>query len=284
MLNKFGRAVFSSTWLSTHCANIELFILYSFVCVTLFYFCRRYASCCLSFIIMESVSSNAEVRLAVTQSVRTLTSSTDCKDIIAALQTLISYLDDRAESQTSAAQREEFRRAHYSRTLQFLVSNIQADWLWSLSATQRAELWDHLFLEGPPDQALLVLMDAITELRWGVLAREVVLVVVIFCHHQMLISPHRPSMCLDHLVSITEKFLHSGRIADLLWSSCLQSAPSDSPQFRETLLSRISALPDITANKLHPNIRPPFLPQQYYSLLATEMLNALQRTCQALRG
>ncbi|XP_037546757.1 telomere length regulation protein TEL2 homolog [Nematolebias whitei] len=207
---------------------------------------------------MESVSTNAEVRLAVAQSFRTLTSSTDCKDITAALQTLISYLDDGAESKTSAAQREEFSRAHYSRTLQFLVSNIQADWLWSLSATHRAELWDQLFLKGPPDQALLVLMDAITELR--------------------------PSTCLDHLVSIAEKFLQSGRLADLLWSYCLQSVPSDSPQFRETLLSRISALPDITANKLHPNIRPPFLPQQYYSLLATEMLNALQRTCQALKG
>lgn len=99
-----------------------------------------------------------------------------------------------------------------------------------------------------------------------------------------ILSPHRPSACLDHLVSITEKFLQGGRLADLLWSYCVQSAPSDSPQFRETLLSRISALPDITANKLHPNIRPPFLPQQYYSLLATEMLNALQRTCQALKG
>ncbi|XP_017273778.1 telomere length regulation protein TEL2 homolog [Kryptolebias marmoratus] len=208
---------------------------------------------------MESVSTNAEVRLTVAQLFRTLTSSSaGCEDVIAALQNLVSYLDDGAESKTTSAQREEFRRAHYSRTLRFLVSSIQADWLRSLSASHRAQLWDHLFLKGPPDQALLVLMDAITELR--------------------------PSTSLDHLVSVTERFLQSGRLADLLWSYCLRSASSDSPQLRETLLGRISALPDITANKLHPNIRPPFLPQQYYPLLATEMLTALERTCQALRG
>lgn len=129
-------------------------------------FFPRYASCCIAFLIMESVSTNAELRLTVAQSLRTLTSCTDCKDIIATLQALMSYLDDGVESKTTSAQREMFRRAHYSRTLQFLVRNIQADWLWNLSAAHRAELWDNWFLKGPPDQALLVLMDAITELRW----------------------------------------------------------------------------------------------------------------------
>ncbi|KAF7204608.1 telomere length regulation protein TEL2 homolog [Nothobranchius furzeri] len=207
---------------------------------------------------MEQGSMNAAVRLTVTQCFRTLASSADHKDVVAALQTLNSHLDDASQSNTTSAQREEFRRVHYSRTLQFLVSNIHSDWLHSLSAAHRRDLWDDLFVKGPPDQALLVLMDAITELR--------------------------SSAGLDHLVSITERFLQSHRLADLLWSYCLRSAPSDSPQLRETLLGRISALPDITANKLHPNIRPLFLPQQYYSLLATEMLTALERTCQTLRG
>jgi len=94
----------------------------------------------------------------------------------------------------------------------------------------------------------------------------------------------RPTASLGHLVSITEKFLQGGRLSDLLWTYCSQAAPSDSPQLRETLLSRISALPDITANKLHANNRTIFLPQQYYALLATDMLTALERTCQALRG
>uniref|UniRef100_UPI0037E9A757 telomere length regulation protein TEL2 homolog n=1 Tax=Semicossyphus pulcher TaxID=241346 RepID=UPI0037E9A757 len=207
---------------------------------------------------MESLSPNTEVRLAVAQCFRTLTSSTDNKDIITSLQRLHSYLDEGSDSKTTSAQRAEFRRAHFTRTLQFLVSNIQADWVHSFTAAQRTELWDGLFLKGPPEQALLVLLDGIGELKAGA--------------------------SLDHLVSITERFLQRGRLAELLWSYCLQAAPSDSPQLRETLLGRIVALPDLTANRLHLNNKPLFLPQQYYTLLATEMLTALERTCQALKG
>uniref|UniRef100_A0A4W6G2U9 TEL2, telomere maintenance 2, homolog (S. cerevisiae) n=1 Tax=Lates calcarifer TaxID=8187 RepID=A0A4W6G2U9_LATCA len=194
---------------------------------------------------MESLSPNSEVRLMLAQCFRTLTTSTDDKDIIAALQTLHSYLGEGPDSTTTSVQRAEFRRAHYTRTLQFLLSNIQADWLHGLTAAQRTELWDGLFLHGPPDQALLVLMEGIGTLRW--------------------------------------RFLQSGRLGDLLWSYCLAMAPSDSPQLRETLLGRIVSLPDLTANRLHPNNKPLFLPQQYYTLLATEMLTALEQTCQALK-
>ncbi|XP_028989886.1 telomere length regulation protein TEL2 homolog [Betta splendens] len=205
---------------------------------------------------MESLTLKAEVRLTVAQCYRTLTRGSDGADVVAALRTLRSYLDDGAQSATTAVQRAEFRRNHYTRTIQLLVHNIQADWLHSFTAAQRAELWDGLFLQGPPDQALLVLMEAIGNLR--------------------------ASTNLDHLVLITETFLQSGRLGDLLWLYC-QAAPSDSPQLRETLLGRIVALPDLTANKLHPNNKPIFLPQQYYPLLASEMLSALDRTCQALR-
>ncbi|TDG98124.1 hypothetical protein EPR50_G00215290 [Perca flavescens] len=206
---------------------------------------------------MESLALNTEVRLAVAQCFRTLTTSTDTKDVITTLQTLHSYLDEGPEGRTTSVQRAEFRRAHFTRTLQFLVSNIQADWLRSLTAAQRTELWDGLFLKGPPEQALLVLMEGIGELR--------------------------ASTNLDHLVSITEKFLQSGRLAELLWSYCLETGPSDSPQLRETLLGRIVALPDLAANRLHPKNKPLFLPQQYHPLLATAMLTALERTCQALK-
>ncbi len=115
---------------------------------------------------MESLAPNAEVRLLVAQCFRTLTASTDNKDIIAALQALHSYLDEGPDSGTTSVQREEFRRAHFTRTLQFLVNHIQADWLHGLTAAQRTELWDGLFLKGPPEQALLVLMEGIGELRW----------------------------------------------------------------------------------------------------------------------
>lgn len=201
----------------------------------------------ISFRLMES-----EVRLKVAQCCRTLSSSADQKDVTAALQTLTSFLDDGAGSGGA-----EFRRAHYNRTLRVLVGQLEADWSHRLPAAQRCQLWEPLFLKGPPDQALLVLMEAVSQLS--------------------------PSAGLDHLVSITERFLQSGRLADLLWSFCLGSAPSDSPQLRETLLARLAALPDIATNRLHPNNRPLFSRQRFYPLLASEMLAALERTCQALR-
>uniref|UniRef100_A0A3B3XJ05 Telomere length regulation protein TEL2 homolog n=1 Tax=Poecilia mexicana TaxID=48701 RepID=A0A3B3XJ05_9TELE len=202
---------------------------------------------------MESGSISSEVRLKVAQCFRTLSSSADHTDVFDALETLNSYLDDGAESsRCTAAEREEFRRTHYSRTLRVLVGQLQADWTHSLSAAQRSQLWDPLFLKGPPDQALLVLMEAVTA-------------------------------GLDRLVSVTERFLQSGRLADLLWSFCLGSVPSDSAQLRETLLARLAALPDLTANRLHPNNRPLFTPQRFYPLLASEMLAVLERTCRALR-
>ncbi|XP_032429904.1 telomere length regulation protein TEL2 homolog isoform X1 [Xiphophorus hellerii] len=202
-------------------------------------------------------SISSEVRLKVAQCFRSLSSSADQTDVFDALETLNSYLDDGAESSSTAAEREEFRRTQYTRTLRVLVGQLQADWTHSLSAAQRSKLWDPLFLKGPPDQALLVLMEAVTQLR--------------------------PSAGLDRLVSVTERFLQSGRLADLLWSFCLRSVPPDSAQLRETLLARLAALPDLTANRLHPNNRPLFTPQRFYPLLASEMLAALERICRALR-
>ncbi|KAM4715686.1 telomere length regulation protein TEL2 homolog [Anableps anableps] len=203
------------------------------------------------------MESGSGVRLKVAQCFRALSSSTDHKDVSDALKTLNSYLDDGAESSTTSAEREEFRRSHYSRTLRVLVGHLQADWTHSLSAARRSQLWEPLFLKGPPDQALLVLLEAVSQLS--------------------------PSAGLDLLVGVTESFLQSGRLAALLWSSCLQSAPADSPQLREALLARLTALPDVAANKLHPNVRPLFVPRRFYALLGSEMLAALERTCQALR-
>lgn len=114
---------------------------------------------------METITPNIEIRSVVTQCLRTLTTSAENKDVITALQTLQSYVDEGSDSRIPPVQRAEFRRAHFTRTLRFLVSNIQADWVHSLKAQQRKEQWDGLFLKGPPDQTLLVLMEGIGELR-----------------------------------------------------------------------------------------------------------------------
>ncbi|XP_068610664.1 telomere length regulation protein TEL2 homolog [Brachionichthys hirsutus] len=206
---------------------------------------------------MEALVPHGEVRLAVAQCFRTLSASAGNKDIVPALQTLNSYLDERPESRTSSAARAEFRRTHFTRTLQFLISNIRSDWFHGLTVAERTALWDRLFLDGPPEQALLVLMEGVGALR--------------------------ASTNLSHLVGLIERFLRGGRLAELLWSHCLKVGPSDSPLLRETLLGRIVALPDITANKLQLSNKPLFSPQQYYPLVATEMVAVLERTCQALK-
>ncbi|XP_056153116.1 telomere length regulation protein TEL2 homolog [Lampris incognitus] len=206
---------------------------------------------------MQSLTLEAEVRLEVSQCFRSLATSADNAERISALQKLATYLDNGAESPTSSAQRAEFGRTHYSRTLHLLIANISAEWLHALTAAQRTELWDGLFLHGPPEQALLVLMEGLGALS--------------------------PSVGLDLLVSILETFLQSGRLAELLWSYCQGAGPSDSPQLRESLLGNLAALSDLTANRLYPHNKVLFLPQQYYPLLAREMLTALERTCQALR-
>lgn len=114
---------------------------------------------------MESLPPNTEIRLVVAQCFRALKAAAENEDIITSLQTLHSYLDEGSDSRITAVQRAEFRRAHFTRTLQFLVSNIQADWMHNLKAETRKELWDGLFLKGPPEQTLLVLVEGIGELR-----------------------------------------------------------------------------------------------------------------------
>lgn len=237
---------------------------------------------------MENLTPNTEIRLVVAQCFRTLTTSAENKDIITTLQTFHSYLDDGSDSRITSIERAEFRKAHFTRTVRFLVSNIQADWMHNLKVETRKELWDGLFLKGPPEQTLLVLMEGIGELRSVVSDKRHVH--SIFVYLFIIISNSssffhcRPSINLDHLVSITERFLQNGRLAELLWSYCLETGPSDSPQLRETLQGRIVGLPDLLANRLHLNNKTLFLPQQYYPLLATEMLTALERVCQALRS
>lgn len=99
----------------------------------------------------------AEVRLEITQQVRTVTLlSRETDKVLDALRTLSGYLDD------SCSNRAEFCRVFYTPLMQGLVNGLKSDWFHKMSGSQRTELWDSFFLCGPPDQALLTLLDAIT--------------------------------------------------------------------------------------------------------------------------
>uniref|UniRef100_A0A8C5BRU1 Telomere length regulation protein TEL2 homolog n=1 Tax=Gadus morhua TaxID=8049 RepID=A0A8C5BRU1_GADMO len=212
-------------------------------------------------------SSSSDPRELIS-TLQTLTSSSDTRELIATLQTLNSSSDTRELISTlqtlndltadvpCGAASAEFKSSYYTRTLQVLISRINVDWVQKLTVAQRRDLWDGLFFHGPPEQALLVLMDGLGT----------------------------PSAGRDHLVDILEEFLRSGGLDRLLWSYCQGQGPRDSPQLREALLGRLAGLPDLTANRLHPHNRELFLPERYCALLANALLHALENTCQALRN
>lgn len=98
----------------------------------------------------------AEVRLEITNLVRAVTQSRDAEKVFDALRTLSGYLDD------SSRDRAEFCRAFYTPLLQALVKGLNSDWFHKMTGSQRTALWSSFFLLGPPDQALMTLLDAIT--------------------------------------------------------------------------------------------------------------------------
>ncbi|CAM4723914.1 unnamed protein product [Leuciscus chuanchicus] len=192
----------------------------------------------------------SEVRLQVCSCLRTLSSSRDSGEIVHALRTLTHYLED-----------DEFTRLHYTRALQVLVSAQSSHWF-NRSRDDKEEikkLWNEMFLRGPPDQTLLLLLDTI--------------------------SSTGESAGLERCVSVLEKFLSAGRLQVLLWSRCEGGGSyADTPQLREIIIGHLAALPSITSNHLHTNTPDAFLPQQYYPLLAASILATLEKTCHALRA
>ena len=122
-------------------------------------------------------SSSSDPRELIS-TLQTLTSSSDTRELIATLQTLNSSSDTRELISTlqtlndltadvpCGAASAEFKSSYYTRTLQVLISRINVDWVQKLTVAQRRDLWDGLFFHGPPEQALLVLMDGLGTLRW----------------------------------------------------------------------------------------------------------------------
>ncbi|XP_078414884.1 telomere length regulation protein TEL2 homolog [Cetorhinus maximus] len=200
---------------------------------------------------------NLEVRCLVKQAIVTLSSSRDSAEITRSLQSMKQYLGG-PESAAPSPKSEEFVNTHYSHFLRVLTSNLSADWLLLLPIDQEKELFDYFFLNGPPHQAYLVLLDTITATS--------------------------PSLRQERCVQILEQFLREGRMAQLIWEVCLKHTLPYTASLRETLLNKISALPDHMANKLEKNNRAIFYPKDYYPLLGQEMLSVLERTCEQLKG
>ncbi|CAM5143964.1 unnamed protein product [Eretmochelys imbricata] len=198
-----------------------------------------------------------EVGRVVREAINILSSSRNGVQISEALGTIKRYLGG-TENQAPLKDREEFTRVHFSAFLRGLVSNLSPEWIELLTSDQQKELWDSFFLDGPADQAFLVLLDSIISTG--------------------------PSFRLMKVISILEQFLQTGGMSALMWEVCHQQAQAGLPTLQETLLNKVVCLPDHLCNKLQGNNLPIFFPQNYFPLLATEIIQVLQRISDSLRG
>ncbi|XP_038619366.1 telomere length regulation protein TEL2 homolog isoform X2 [Tachyglossus aculeatus] len=155
---------------------------------------------------------------------------------------------------------------HFSGLLRGLVSRLTPDW----PGQQLEGLWGSFFLEGPADQAFLVLMEAVA-------------------------AAPGPCFRLTKVVDVLAEFLKRGRMAALLWELCgqqqqqgslgpQQEGPPDSSRLQETLLHKVVGLPDHLSNRLQKGSLALFLPQNYFPFLGGEILQALHRISDSLRG
>lgn len=205
---------------------------------------------------MDPVAS--AVRLEVQEAVHILSSSEDGGHIVSTLQSLRRYLGE-TETQAPPGEQEEFSRTHFSTVLRCLVGKLSPDWLDLLPDGQLEELWASFFLEGPADQAFLVLMESIE-------------------------GAASPSFRLMKMARLLARFLSGGRMAAVMEGQCGQQAGPASRLLQETLLTRVVGLPDRLGNRLQRETLAAFFPQNYFPLLGEEVLRVLQAVVDSLRG
>ncbi|XP_065748830.1 telomere length regulation protein TEL2 homolog [Phocoena phocoena] len=198
------------------------------------------------------------VRLTVWEAVHILSSSEDGGRIFCTLGSLKRYLGE-TENPALPEEQEEFARIHFSTFLRCLVGKLSPDWLELLPDGQMEELWASFFLEGPADQAFLVLMESVE-------------------------GAASPSFCLMKMAQLLARFLSMGRMAAVMEGQCRQQAGPAFPLLQETLLTKVVGLPDRLGNRLQQENLATFFPQNYFPLLGEEVLRVLQVVVDSLRG
>ncbi|XP_036680316.1 telomere length regulation protein TEL2 homolog isoform X1 [Balaenoptera musculus] len=198
------------------------------------------------------------VRLTVWEAVHILSSSEDGGRIFCTLGSLKRYLGE-TENSALPEEQEEFARIHFSTFLRCLVGKLSPDWLELLPDGQMEELWASFFLEGPADQAFLVLMESIE-------------------------GAASPSFRLMKMARLLARFLSVGRMAAVMEGQCRQQAGPAFPLLQETLLTKVVGLPDLLGNRLQRENLATFFPQNYFPLLGEEVLRVLQVVVDSLRG
>ncbi|XP_032281555.1 telomere length regulation protein TEL2 homolog isoform X2 [Phoca vitulina] len=202
--------------------------------------------------------AQSAVTLTVREALHTLSSSEDGGCLLSTLGALRRYLSG-AENPALPGEQEEFARMHFSAVLRCLVGRLSPGWLELLPDGQLEDLWASFFLEGPADQAFLVLMESIE-------------------------GAAGPSFRLMKMAQLLARFLSAGRMAAVMEG---QSRQLTEPAFRllqETLLTKVVGLPDHLGNRLQRENLEAFLPQNYFPLLGEEIMRVLQAVVDSLRG
>lgn len=100
------------------------------------------------------------VRPAVLAALRTLSTSEDAGDVLAALGSVSRYLRG-AAAPASPGEQEEFAAVHSAAFLRCLVGKLSPDWLELTPDGRLEQLWATFFLDGPAGQAFLALVEGI---------------------------------------------------------------------------------------------------------------------------
>ncbi|XP_069859929.1 telomere length regulation protein TEL2 homolog [Dipodomys merriami] len=197
------------------------------------------------------------VRISVREAIHTLSSSEDGVHILSTLGALKRYLGE-AGDPALGREKEEFATIHFSAFLRCLFSKLSPSWLELTPDGQLEQIWGSFFLEGPADQAFLVIMEAIE-------------------------GTAGPSFRLMKMAQLLARFLSEGRVAALIEEQCRPRTQPSFPLLQETLLNRVVGLPDLLGNRLQRDNLAPFFPQSYFPLLGEEVARALRAAVDTLR-
>nr|XP_036861662.1 telomere length regulation protein TEL2 homolog isoform X4 [Manis javanica] len=203
-------------------------------------------------------AARSAVRRTVRGAVHTLSTSDDGGLIGSALAPLKRYLGG-GENPALPGEQQEFARVHFSGLLRCLVSRLSPDWLELLPDGQLEELCASFFLQGPANQAFLVLTESIE-------------------------GAAGPSFRLMKMAQLLARFLSAGRMAAVMEAQCRQPTEPAFPLLQETLLTEVVSLPDRLGNRLQRENLAVFLPQNYFPLLGEAVMRVLHAVVDSLRG
>ncbi|XP_068100541.1 telomere length regulation protein TEL2 homolog isoform X2 [Hyperolius riggenbachi] len=196
------------------------------------------------------------VRVAVHKAITDLTDTSDGGKLVEVLSSTRRYLGQ-GTNPASAQEIAEFNKIHYITFLRFLVAQMGPRWMDFLSP-DHLDLWESFFLEGPADQAFLVLSESLGQTG--------------------------PSIRQDQLSHALERFLQRGGLTEVIWVVCQQQLETTpTPFMHETILAKICSLPDHVANCMQKHKKSIFYPANYYPLVGNAILKVLQKVSVSLR-